>query len=134
MASGMMSLGTISWGLAAGGLASIALASSAYADTASLRTLLNEGFEIKSSNVISADVIQRAVNNSKWVDDYLVTLQRGNQIAFCHVALGCNGRCRNVCRRSELHLFDGDDGGGTRRVGCRAVGAVVRRLEMIEVV
>ena len=87
MASGMMSLGTISWGLAAGGLASIALASTAYADTASLRTLLNEGFEIKSSNVISADVIQRAVNNSKWVDDYLVTLQRGNQIAFCHVAL-----------------------------------------------
>jgi hypothetical protein len=77
----------ISWGLAAGGLASIALASAAYADTVSLRTLLNEGFEIKSSNVISADIIQRAVNNSKWVDDYLVTLQRGNQIGFCHVAL-----------------------------------------------
>jgi hypothetical protein len=77
--------------LAAGGLASIvamALGGPAAADTAKLRDLLNEGYVIRSTNVINADVIQRAVNNAKWVDDYLVTLQRGNQIAFCHVALG----------------------------------------------
>lgn len=77
--------------LAAGGLASIAVLAAgtpAMAETATLRSLLSEGFVVRSTNVISADVIQRAVNNAKWVDDYLMTLQRGNQIAFCHVALG----------------------------------------------
>ena len=77
--------------LAAGGLASIAAlaaATPAMADTATLRTLLGQGFVVRGTDVISADVIQRAVNNAKWVDDYLMTLQRGSQIAFCHVALG----------------------------------------------
>jgi len=77
--------------LAAGGLASIAALAAgapAMAETTTLRSLLGEGFVVRGTNVISADVIQRAVNNAKWVDDYLMTLQRGNQIAFCHVALG----------------------------------------------
>mgnify|MGYP001602632262 CR=1 FL=1 len=77
--------------LIAGGLAAIvaiAAGGQAFAETASLRALLSDGYVIRSTNVINADVIQRAVNNAKWVDDYLMTLQRGNQIAFCHVALG----------------------------------------------
>jgi hypothetical protein len=78
-------------GLLAAGLVSVAAVAAggpAVAETTTLRTLLSDGYVIRSTNVISADVIQRAVNNAKWVDDYLVTLQRGNQIAFCHVALG----------------------------------------------
>jgi hypothetical protein len=77
--------------LAGGGLAlaaALVVAGPALAETAKLRDLLDNGFQIRGTNVVAADVIQRAVNNSKWVDDYLMTLQRGNQIAFCHVALG----------------------------------------------
>ena len=77
--------------LATGGLAltaALAVVGPALAETAKLRDLLDSGFQIRGTNVISADIIQRAVNNSKWVDDYLMTLQRGNQVAFCHVALG----------------------------------------------
>jgi hypothetical protein len=77
--------------LASGGLAVaavLAVVGPAVAETAKLRDLLDNGFQIRGTDVITANVIQRAVNNSKWVDDYLMTLQRGNQIAFCHVALG----------------------------------------------
>jgi hypothetical protein len=76
---------------ARGGLAvvaALAVAGPAFAETARLRDLLDNGFQIRGTDVIAANVIQRAVNNSKWVDDYLMTLQRGNQLAFCHVALG----------------------------------------------
>jgi hypothetical protein len=77
--------------LASGGLAvtaALAVAGPAIGETAKLRDLLDNGFQIRGTDVIAANVIQRAVNSSKWVDDYLMTLQRGNQIAFCHVALG----------------------------------------------
>lgn len=77
--------------LAIGGFAVVAVisvAAPALGETAKLRDLLGNGFQIRGTDVIAANIIQRAVNNSKWVDDYLMTLQRGNQIAFCHVALG----------------------------------------------
>ena len=44
-----------------GPLGELGIATAAYADTATLRSLLNQGFEVRSTNVISADVIQRAV-------------------------------------------------------------------------
>jgi hypothetical protein len=62
-------------------------AGSAIGAPLTLRQLLAEGFEVKSTSVIPADVVKRAMNNDAWIDDVMLTLQRGQQIAFCHLGL-----------------------------------------------
>ena len=58
----------------------------AMAEVRTLRDLLADGFEIKGTSFIAADVLQRAIDPS-WQDGVLLTLQSGSQVAFCHGTL-----------------------------------------------
>jgi hypothetical protein len=52
-----------------------------------LRELLGQGYAIKELTVIPQEVVQRMAGDATWKDDLMVTLQRGSQVAFCHVVL-----------------------------------------------
>lgn len=71
--------------LAALGLAAAA-ATPALAATSTVQQLLDEGFVIVGTDVVPIDVVKRAMNED-WLDDYFLTLQKENRIAFCHATL-----------------------------------------------
>jgi len=77
----------IGWILAAALIVAGAMATPALAANAKLKQLLDDGFTIVSAEVVSQETLRRAMGNDNWVDDYLVTLQKGNQMAICHAAL-----------------------------------------------
>jgi hypothetical protein len=61
------------------------MATYAEARPITLREALAMGFEVKSTTFIAATDINRVMGSTEWKDDVLLTLQRGSQLAFCHM-------------------------------------------------
>ena len=73
----------------AGSIGIAALPAGAFAaeQQPSLRKLLADGYEVKSTTVIPAEIAKRMAKNDTWTDDLMMILQKGGGLAICHFTL-----------------------------------------------
>ena len=74
-------------GLAAAALAAGMMTGSAFAENVAMGALLADGWQVVDTEVVSKEIVVRAMGNADWTDDVLITLQKGAGLAFCHVSL-----------------------------------------------
>src|ERR1700710_2793312 len=59
-------------------------AGAAKAEEQPMRQLLAHGYTIVGTAIVPSDFSQRAMGSEGWKDELLITLQRGDSVAFCH--------------------------------------------------